>query len=80
MKLELFFFSLGVHTDVEEGGIRAAGDGGSSGNVRNDLSDWQEGHAVLILSKVKVFYLFPLCFKTTYKWNIFANLLAGLQA
>lgn len=27
----------------------------TSGNVREDLSDWQERHATLVLSKVKVF-------------------------
>ncbi|KAL0286895.1 UNVERIFIED_CONTAM: hypothetical protein Scaly_2552600 [Sesamum calycinum] len=28
-------------------------DGGNSGNVRKDLSDWQETHAMLVLSRVK---------------------------
>lgn len=27
----------------------------SSANVKKDLSDWQEKHAVLVLSKSKVF-------------------------
>lgn len=32
----------------------------SSENVKKDLSDWQERHAVLVLSKSKVFFfLFP---------------------
>lgn len=29
-------------------------DGGNSANVRKDLSDWQETHAMLVLSRVKV--------------------------
>jgi len=29
----------------------------SSANVKKDLSDWQEKHAVLVLSKSKVFGL-----------------------
>lgn len=32
-------------------------DGGDSGNVRVDLSHWQETHAMLILSRVKVFFI-----------------------
>lgn len=28
----------------------------SSENVKKDLSDWQERHAVLVLSKSKVFF------------------------
>ncbi|XWS47251.1 hypothetical protein CRYUN_Cryun14cG0136300 [Craigia yunnanensis] len=36
----------------------------TSSNVRKDLSNWQERHAVLVLSKVKVliFFLFNLFF------------------
>lgn len=28
----------------------------SSANLKKDLSDWQEKHAVLVLSKSKVFF------------------------
>lgn len=36
-------------------------DGGTgAGNVRKDLSEWQERHATLVLSKVKVFFFNPI--------------------
>ena len=41
---------LGGFADEEESGS----DVGKSGNVRMDLSDWQETHAMLVLSRVKV--------------------------
>lgn len=51
---------FGSFADAEES---ARDDGGSSGNVRMDLSDWQETHAMRILSRVKVLLLssfFPM--------------------
>ncbi|XP_027181081.1 uncharacterized protein LOC113779627 [Coffea eugenioides] len=65
--------------DVEEGVIRAAADDGGSGNVRDDLSDWQERHAVLILSNVKElsqlrFRLCPGILKEQEFWRIYFKL------
>ncbi|KAJ0053316.1 hypothetical protein Pint_01561 [Pistacia integerrima] len=40
--------------DDEEPTYDVEGATNSSGNVRQDLSDWQERHAFLVLSKVKV--------------------------
>lgn len=45
----------------EEGGANCGdGDDDSNafGSVRNDLSEWQQQHAILVLSKVKVFSFF----------------------
>ncbi|XP_021907391.1 uncharacterized protein LOC110821753 [Carica papaya] len=48
----------------------------SSANVRNDLSEWQERHAVLVLSKVKElsqlrFKLCPRYLKEQQFWRIY---------
>ncbi|KAJ0113449.1 hypothetical protein Patl1_01601 [Pistacia atlantica] len=48
----------------------------SSGNVRQDLSDWQERHAFLVLSKVKElatlrFKLCPRHLKEQQFWRIY---------
>ncbi|CAI9107439.1 OLC1v1006790C1 [Oldenlandia corymbosa var. corymbosa] len=61
-----------------EGGIEKGGDG-VSGNVNNDLSEWQERHAVLILSKVKElsqlrFRLCPRLLKEQQFWRIYFTL------
>jgi hypothetical protein len=34
----------------------------TSGNVRNDLSEWQERHATLVLSQIKVLLFFYFYF------------------
>ncbi|KAL3517797.1 hypothetical protein ACH5RR_020386 [Cinchona calisaya] len=67
-------FKNSSRTDVEEGGIRAA-----PGNVRNDLSEWQERHALLILSKVKElsqlrFRLCPRILKEQEFWRLYFKL------
>ncbi|KAG8389089.1 hypothetical protein BUALT_Bualt02G0193000 [Buddleja alternifolia] len=54
-------------------------DGGDSGNVREDLSDWQETHAMLILSRVKElaqlrFQLCPRYLKERQFWRIYFKL------
>lgn len=55
-----------VEDEISSGGSYGDEDEGSSkktmsGNVRKDLSEWQERHAVLVLSKVKVFISGSLC-------------------
>lgn len=60
---EVNFSSLGLNYEAdeeeEEASVNPLGDEdngmGSSANVKKDLSDWQEKHAVLVLSKSKVF-------------------------
>lgn len=54
-------------------------DGGESGNVRVDLSEWQETHAMLILSRVKElaqlrFRLCPRYLKEREFWRIYFSL------
>ncbi|XP_073270888.1 uncharacterized protein [Primulina huaijiensis] len=51
-------------------------DGGNSGNLRKDLSDWQENHAMLVLSRVKElsqlrFKLCPRYLKEQQFWRIY---------
>ncbi|EXC47361.1 hypothetical protein L484_000305 [Morus notabilis] len=51
----------------------------SSGSVRNDLSEWQERHAILILSKVKEiahlrYKLCPRYLKERQFWKIYFSL------
>ncbi|CAI9770639.1 unnamed protein product [Fraxinus pennsylvanica] len=53
--------------------------GGNDGNVRQDLSDWQEKHAILVLSKVKElsqlrFRLCPHYLKEREFWTIYFSL------
>lgn len=53
--------------------------GGNDGNVRKDLSDWQEKHAILVLSKVKElsqlrFRLCPRYLKEREFWTIYFSL------
>ncbi|KAL2470660.1 BSD domain-containing protein [Abeliophyllum distichum] len=54
-------------------------DGQNDGNVRKDLSDWQEKHAMLVLSKVKElshlrFKLCPRYLKEREFWRIYFTL------
>ncbi|KAI3667935.1 hypothetical protein L6452_43006 [Arctium lappa] len=67
----------------EEGAI----DGGesTSGNVQKDLSDWQEKHAILVLSKVKElsqlrFKLCPRYLKEREFWRIYFTLVKNYVA
>ncbi|KAH7837406.1 hypothetical protein Vadar_013500 [Vaccinium darrowii] len=63
-------------------------DGGTpsiSGNVRKDLSDWQERHAILVLSKVKEmsqlrFRLCPGWMKERQFWRIYFTLVKSYTA
>jgi hypothetical protein len=62
MKLILVVWVVISKTDEEEEvSVNPLGDEdngmSSSANVKKDLSDWQEKHAVLVLSKSKVFGL-----------------------
>ncbi|XP_073144222.1 uncharacterized protein [Henckelia pumila] len=57
-------------------GEGSSGDGENSGNVRKDLSDWQETHAMLVLSRVKElsqlrFRLCPRYLKERQFWRIY---------
>ncbi|XP_042048592.1 uncharacterized protein LOC121794480 [Salvia splendens] len=65
--------------DEEESGS----DVGKSGNVRMDLSDWQETHAILVLSRVKElaqlrFQLCPRYLKEKQFWRIYFTLVRSL--
>ncbi|KAI3461044.1 hypothetical protein Pfo_017707 [Paulownia fortunei] len=60
-------------------------DGGNSGNVRSDLSDWQETHAMLALSRVKElaqlrFRLCPRYLKERQFWRIYFTLVKSYVA
>ncbi|KAL8489830.1 hypothetical protein ACS0TY_025638 [Phlomoides rotata] len=60
-------------------------DGGNSGSVRTDLSDWQETHAMLVLSRVKElaqlrFRLCPRCLKERQFWRIYFALVKDYVA
>ncbi|XP_057776705.1 uncharacterized protein LOC130995442 [Salvia miltiorrhiza] len=64
-----------VLPDEEESGC----DVGNSGNVQMDLSDWQETHAMLVLSRVKElaqlrFRLCPRYLKEKQFWRIYFTL------
>ncbi|CAF1961593.1 unnamed protein product [Brassica oleracea var. botrytis] len=57
----------------------------SSENVKKDLSDWQERHAVLVLSKSKElsqlrFKLCPRLLKEDHFWKIYFKLVRNLVA
>lgn len=57
----------------------------TSGNVREDLSDWQERHATLVLSKVKElsqlrFKLCPRYLKERQFWRIYFTLARNILA
>nr|GMD73140.1 BSD domain containing protein [Ipomoea batatas] len=58
---------------------------GTSGNIRQDLSDWQQHHALLVLSKVKElaqlrFKLCPRCLKEQQFWTIYFILVKSYVA
>ncbi|XP_011083320.1 uncharacterized protein LOC105165856 [Sesamum indicum] len=60
-------------------------DGRNSGNVRKDLSDWQETHAMLVLSRVKElaqlrFQLCPRYLKERQFWRIYFSLVRSYVA
>ncbi|KAK6143999.1 hypothetical protein DH2020_020819 [Rehmannia glutinosa] len=60
-------------------------DGGDSGNLRRDLSDWQETHAMLALSRVKElaqlrFQLCPRYLKERQFWRIYFTLVRSYVA
>ncbi|KAH6818122.1 BSD domain-containing protein [Perilla frutescens var. frutescens] len=64
-----------VLCDEEESGC----DGGNSGNLNMDLSDWQETHAMLVLSRAKElaqlrFQLCPRYLKERQFWRIYFTL------
>ncbi|GAA0158432.1 hypothetical protein LIER_38648 [Lithospermum erythrorhizon] len=53
-----------------------------AGNIRNDLSDWQERHAILVLAKVKElsqlrFRLCPRYMEERMFWRIYFSLVRG---
>ncbi|KAM7521811.1 hypothetical protein LguiA_011713 [Lonicera macranthoides] len=61
------------------------GDDAKSGNVQPDLSDWQERHATLVLSKVKElsqlrFRLCPRYLKERQFWRIYFTLVKNIVA
>ncbi|CAH8385273.1 unnamed protein product [Eruca vesicaria subsp. sativa] len=65
--------------DEEDDGVS------SSENVKKDLSDWQERHAVLVLSKSKElsqlrFKLCPRLLKEDHFWKIYFKLVRNLVA
>lgn len=67
----------------EEGAIDGAES--TSGNVQKDLSDWQEKHAILVLSKVKElsqlrFKLCPRYLKEREFWRIYFTLVKNYVA
>ena len=51
-----------VADDDDDGGSETLMTTSSRGNVRNDLSEWQQRHATLVLSKIKVLFLFTVFF------------------
>ncbi|XP_051142860.1 uncharacterized protein LOC127259525 [Andrographis paniculata] len=60
-------------------------DGANSGNLRKDLTDWQERHAMLVLSKVKElaqlrFKLCPRYLKERQFWRIYFKLVESYVA
>lgn len=60
-------------------------DGDTPANVRKDLSDWQQRHALLVLSKVKElsqlrFKLCPRYLKEHQFWTIYFALVKGFVA
>ncbi|XP_010513778.1 PREDICTED: uncharacterized protein LOC104789826 isoform X2 [Camelina sativa] len=75
--------------EEEEASVDTLGDEGngmsSSANVKKDLSDWQEKHAVLVLSKSKElsqlrFKLCPRVLKEHQFWRIYFLLVRKLVA
>lgn len=67
-RVSIFSEFLYYEADEEEASVNPCEDEdngtSSSANVKKDLSDWQEKHAVLVLSKSKVFlqFFFSLLF------------------
>ncbi|GER46072.1 histone-lysine N-methyltransferase ASHH3 [Striga asiatica] len=60
-------------------------DGGNSGHLRRDLSDWQEKHAMLVLTRVKEltqlrFQLCPRHLKERQFWRIYFSLVKSFVA
>lgn len=55
LSLRLFIFLMNLFSDEDGANCGDDATPNTSGNVREDLSDWQERHATLVLSKVKVF-------------------------
>ncbi|KAL8055393.1 hypothetical protein ABFX02_04G053000 [Erythranthe guttata] len=58
---------------------RSSVDGEDSGNLSKDLSDWQEKHAMLVLSRIKElaqlrFWLCPRYLKEREFWRIYFSL------
>lgn len=54
-KWNLFDWNFGADNEAANSNSETQ----TSSNVRKDLSDWQERHAVIVLSKVKVWIFFP---------------------
>lgn len=71
--------------DEEGANCGEIGAQGDSGNVQKDLSDWQERHAILVLSKVKElsqlrFRLCPGYLKERQFWRIYFSLVKNCLA
>lgn len=57
-----FIHVIVIADDDDDGGSETLMTTSSRGNVRNDLSEWQQRHATLVLSKIKVLFLFTIFF------------------
>ncbi|RAL42241.1 hypothetical protein DM860_012024 [Cuscuta australis] len=73
------------HPLPDEDGADCGGDEGTSGNVRRDLSDWKQHHALLVLSEIKElawlrFKLCPRYLKEQQFWRIYFLLVKSYVA
>lgn len=72
-------FPLQDDDDDDDGGSETVMTTSSRGNVRNDLSEWQQRHATLVLSKIKEisklrYMLCPRHLKERQFWSIYFKL------
>ncbi|ESQ37122.1 hypothetical protein EUTSA_v10002684mg [Eutrema salsugineum] len=83
------FKSFSLNDEEEEASVNPLNEEGnrvsSSANVKKDLSNWQEKHAVLVLSKSKElsqlrFKLCPRFLKEEQFWKIYFQLVRNLVA
>ncbi|CAH9129406.1 unnamed protein product [Cuscuta epithymum] len=73
------------YTLPDDEGADGEGNEGPSRNVRKDLSDWQEHHALLVLSEVKElahlrFELCPRYLKERQFWRVYFSLVKSYVA
>uniref|UniRef100_A0A7N2RBF9 BSD domain-containing protein n=1 Tax=Quercus lobata TaxID=97700 RepID=A0A7N2RBF9_QUELO len=73
------FKNFPLQDDDDDGGSETVMTTSSRGNVRNDLSEWQQRHATLVLSKIKEisklrYMLCPRHLKERQFWRIYFKL------